>query len=175
MNHGKGFAVSIAVALLALVFGTVAFAEEPPKPKTYNVGDKLDEIVLTDMAGNAVDFKPGEGVSAITIFNTACSACQSELTLLSNIKAQKKSLEVLAICVDANAKESLPKFLSLYKGYDKFKFYQDTEFKLSEKLGFSFSPGLILAGKDGTIIMKKGGYSPGTDVELITKAVLGAK
>jgi hypothetical protein len=41
--------------------------------------------------------------------------------------------------------------------------------KTPELFGFSFTPGLILVGKDGNIAQLKGGYRPGDEVDIEVK------
>lgn len=158
--------VAVSCALSMGVAGFAPAADEQ-KPRTFNVGDKILPFELTDLEGKKVPLSPGPGITAITVFTTACSACQAEMSVLGGLAKQKKDLKVIALCVDAGGAENVKKFMETNK-YAGFEYYIDPKFEKAQELGFTFSPGLVLV-KNGEIFYKKAGYMNRYEQEITDK------
>jgi len=119
------------------------------------VGNKIDKISLKDAEEADTVLDVQKGVTAITFFNTMCSACRQELSLLESLKKQKKDLVVAAISVDVDGAKTLAPFRA--KNPYTFTYFLDPNFKTAEMFGIPYTPGLVIV-KDGEIAYIKGGF-----------------
>lgn len=149
--------ISVVLVLLAalVLFAAVASAEEAAQKLPLTVGSKIAKLSLLDANEGKADLELGSGLTAISFFNTMCSACRQELGLLENLKKQKKDFVVAAVCVDVEGKKTLAPFRE--KSPYPFTFYLDPNYKAAETFGIPYTPGLVIV-KNGEIVYMKGGY-----------------
>lgn len=134
------------------------------------VGDPLPELKLLNVASNATDDVAAlvqGGVGAVSYMQTSCAACRKELMALKDLQAKYPELKVVAISVDSGNPARVKRYQEHF-GFE-FAFLHDPDFKTPELFGFSFTPALVLVGKDGKIALLKGGFRPGDEVELDQK------
>jgi len=134
------------------------------------VGDPLPELKLLNVASNATDdvaVLVQGGVGAISYMQTSCAACRKELMALKDLQAKYPELKVVAISVDSGNPARVKRYQEHFAF--EFSFLHDPDFKSPELFGFSFTPALVLVGKDGKIALLKGGFRPGDEVELDQK------
>lgn len=112
-------------------------------------------------------------VGALTYMQTSCAACRKELMALKDLQDKYPEFKVVAVSVDSGNPARVARYKEHF-GFE-FPFLHDPDFKTPELFGFSFTPALVLVGKDGKIAMLKGGYRPGDEVEIEQKilALLG--
>jgi len=177
------------VAVVIMVFG-VSFishgAEEPAKPaeaaakpaeaavKPLDVGDQVTDFELPGLDGKAISFAKdikGKNTVGFVIFMTsACSACQAEVAAINEIKAKyKDQVGIYCVAVDIRGADSVKPYADTYK-YEA-TYLLDPKFTLPRKFGFTFTPSVLLIDKEGKILFKKGGYSPG-DEDLLQEKVV---
>ena len=86
---------------------------------------------------------------------------------LKDLQAKFPSLKIAAISVDSGNPARVKRYQEHF-GFE-FPFFHDPDFKTPDLFGFSFTPALVLIGKDGKIALLKGGYRPGDETELEEK------
>jgi len=148
--------ILFAVSLLLTGYNTKATAG------TLKVGDTITNFSLPDgITGEKVTYKKDIlNKSKLIVFafvTTTCSACQSEMTLLSKLANENEDLKLYAICVDINGKSTVPLYNKNF-GF-KARYMLDPDFIIPQKFGFTFTPSLIVATGEGEILFTKGGYS----------------
>jgi len=153
--------VAVVVAVLSLCAGASAWASPA------GVGDPLPTLSLPDaLTGAPVDVpatlqgSPG----ALAFMQTSCAACRKELTILKDLQLRHPALKVVAVSVDAGPAERVVRYREHFAF--EFLFLHDPDFKAPELFGFSFTPALVLVGKDGKIVQLRGGFRPGDDADL---------
>lgn len=134
------------------------------------VGDALPPLSLPDASTG----QPAEAgallkgsVGAVVYMQTSCAACRKELTALKDLQTKFPQFKVVAVSVDTGEPDRVARYREHF-AFD-FPFLHDPDFKTPELFGFSFTPGLVLVGKDGKIALLKGGYRPGDEMEIGTK------
>jgi thiol-disulfide isomerase/thioredoxin len=185
MKKYSKISILLVMSLLLSLAG-MSFAEEaktkkegekkkPVKAKKLKVGDSITEFSLPDgISKGSVSFDKdikGSGKAiAITFMTTACSACKAELNLLSDLANKYgDDFKIYAISVDLNGEKSIPAYDSAF-GFN-VRYLLDPDFSIPQRFGFTYTPSLVIAGKDGKITFLKGGYSPSSDPDVIIKAV----
>lgn len=166
-----------ACFILVSVFSAAAFAAEAAKPegmKPVEVGDKIPDFKLPDIDGKEISFAKDimgkHDVTFITFMTTACSACQAEVSAVSDIVSKyKEKVGLYAVAVDIRGAEPVKQYASTYK-YNA-TYLIDPKFATPRLFGFSYTPSVILADKEGKVLFKKGGYSPGDDEMLAEKVI----
>lgn len=152
-----------------MVFGlcgvTLAQDEPPPIPK---VGDQAPDFTLPDaISGDDTNFnKDIKGKSKITVLsfmNTGCSACLAEVQEISNAIEEVGEDKVKAYClaVDKRGEAVVRTYHETY-GF-KVNYLLDPDFSTPGMYGFSYTPALVIVGKDGKILYTKGGFNPSRD------------
>lgn len=155
-----------------------SFAEETAKameaPKILAVGDKAAGFTLNEgLTGNPISLEKDiigkSKLLAISFMNTACSACNAEIRLLSQMAEKYPDLNVVAMAVDSRGGA----MVKTYNEANKFKvtYVLDPEYTQPPKYGFNYTPAMILLDKSGTILMVKGGFNPHKDADSLIKAV----
>ncbi len=155
----RPFALTLLCLTMVLGFTAAAYAAAE--------GDVLPALKLVNVASDATDdvatLVKG-GVGAISYMQTSCAACRKELMALKDLQAKYPELKVVAISVDSGNPARVARYREHF-GFE-FPFLHDPDFKTPELFGFSFTPALVLVGKDGKIALLKGGYRPGDEVAL---------
>ncbi|MHB8764746.1 MAG: peroxiredoxin family protein, partial [Deferrisomatales bacterium] len=90
-----------------------------------------------------------------------------ELQALQELAPRFPQLEVVVVSVDSGSPARVKRYKEHF-GFN-FAFLHDPEFKTPELFGFSFTPALVLVGRDGKIAVLKGGYRPGDEAEIEAK------
>ena len=127
-------------------------------------------LTLPDVTmGRDLDVKKlfSGSVGALVFMQTSCAACRKELNAFSEMLKKHPALKVVAVSVDSGGGNRVDRYREGY-GFT-FPFVHDPEFKSPEIFGFSFTPALVLVGKDGKIAQLKGGFRPGDETALESK------
>lgn len=152
-------------------------AAEPEKPKIAKVGDAfpLLELPIALSGGKTAKLDAGffRQVTGIVFMNTSCLACRSELELLNAAKQKyQDKLNVVAISIDMNGEKAVEMYTTKFK-FDA-TYLLDPEFTVPPKLGVSYTPALVIVGKDGKIKAVKTGYNPSTDRDAVVSLLKDA-
>lgn len=176
----------LIVALMILCFSAVSFAADAKAPavaapavvKQLKVGDTITDFKLPDAISKASvsfdkDIKGKSKVIAISFMTTSCTACKAEMGLLSDLVNKfGDDFKAYAVSVDINGEKTVPAYDKTF-GFS-VKYLLDPDFATPQKFGFSYTPSLVIASKDGKILYLKGGYSPSSDPDEIINAVKSA-
>jgi len=159
-RHSAVLALAATVALLFVASSGLAAGEGDALPdlRLANVSNDQVEDVAAVFAGS---------VGAISYMQTSCAACRKELMALKDLQAKYPSLKIAAISVDSGNPARVKRYQEHFDF--EFPFFHDPDFKTPDLFGFSFTPALVLVGRDGKIALLKGGYRPGDEVELEQK------
>jgi peroxiredoxin len=133
-------------------------------------GEPFPALTLPDVTmGRDLDVKKhfSGSVGALVFMQTSCAACRKELNAFSEILKKHPTLKIIAVSVDSGGGNRVDRYREGY-GFT-FPFVHDPEFKTPEIFGFSFTPALVLVGKDGKIAQLKGGFRPGDETALESK------
>ena len=167
-----------AAAPAATPAAPAAAKKKPKKPLKYKAGAAVKDFKLKDGITKAEisfenDIKGKAKVTALTFMTTACSACQAEIKLLSDLADKYgDDLAVWSVIVDVNGEKTVPAYDEKY-GLN-VRYLLDPDFSIPNKFGFTYTPSLAIMDKTGKVIYLKGGYSPNLDPENIIKAVKDA-
>jgi len=169
MKRAGSIALVLSLTFLMAASMSIAADEPAAPPKILKVGDPVGKIAMTDIEGGKAEVAFDKGFYALSFFNSACSACKAELTLLDAFAKQNKNLKVVAVCVDAAGAKTAKPFVSTYK-FKLFDIYINPDYTIPEMFGFSFSPSLVVI-KDGKIVFTHAGYM-NSDEEALAKVLL---
>ncbi len=168
----------LMVLAMVFAFATVSIAADAKAPKLLKEGDQIPDFSLPDGVSSAQvsfnnDIKGKSKVIAISFMTTSCSACKAEMNLLSDL-ANKfgDDFTAYAVAVDINGDKSVPAYDKTF-GFN-VRYLLDPEFTIPQKFGFTYTPSLVIASKEGKVLFMKGGYSPSTDPDTIIQAVKDA-
>lgn len=164
----KYFKITIMMLVaFMLVSVSVSFAgDAPAKVKRYKLNDVIEEFKLPDaLTGKEVSFqadiKGKATLTALTFMTTACSACQSEIALLSTLADKYgDDLKVISVIVNLNGASAVASYDERY-GYN-VRYLLDPDFTVPNSFGFTYTPSLVIINKAGKVIYMKGGYSQAT-------------
>ncbi|MBI5118243.1 TlpA family protein disulfide reductase [Candidatus Poribacteria bacterium] len=173
---------ALVLALLTVVGTVFAQAEKAAgqevkqeAPKVYEVGDTAPDFSLPNaitgstMALNKDILGKDAKLIALTFMNTTCSACQAEVSLLSDMaKKYGDKFKVCLIAVDMRGEKLVKAYNENY--HYKVDYLLDPEFTLPPTFGFKYTPGLVLMDNKGKILYKKGGYVI-ADADVLIKEV----
>jgi len=107
-------------------------------------------------------------VAVVVFMQTTCSVCKQELTALKGLAGRNPALSVIAVSVDSGGGGKVARYKE-GNGFP-FLFLQDPTFEKPALFGFTFTPGLVLTGRDGMIAMLKSGFKKG-DLEELEKKI----
>jgi len=162
----RKFAILGLAAILLTGLCSQSFAEEE---KIHKVGDAVPSFKLTNVEGSSVDVNLKEGKpTALVFFNSACSACRAEMTLLNKLRSKNKELKVVAVCTDVSGAAGVERFTKMTKFTD-FDYYLDSEMTSAQKFGVNATPSIILLDDSGKIFYAKNGYMSRDEKVLIDK------
>jgi peroxiredoxin len=149
--------------LLSALF-LLAAASLPAADRILEVGERVTEFTLPDLAGKPVSFeKDIRGKSPLTLLffmTTACSPCFEELQEIDAFVGKNPGkIDVLCVAVDLRGAQTVAPF-QLANRF-RVKYLIDSRFSLPRTFGFNYTPSLAIVDAKGVLLHKKGGYSPG--------------
>lgn len=151
-----------ALVLIFLSFGLHSFAQ-----------DALPSINVTTLEGDLTTLTKAaesDGPVVISLWATWCVPCLKELDAISDLYEDwqdETNVKLIAISVDDSRTVKRVKPLINGKGWD-YTILLDTNNDVKRALGAATVP-LTLIVKDGKIVYRHSGYSPGTENELYKK------
>lgn len=151
----------LALALLAFSLQTFAQDELPNVNVTTLNGDTVSILDLATASDNPV---------IISLWATWCVPCLKELDAISEVYEDwqdETRVTLLAISVDDSRTVRRVKPLINGKGWD-YTILLDTNNDVKRALGAATVPLTVLV-KDGKIVYRHSGYSPGAENELYKK------
>lgn len=154
----KTFFLALSVLLVVSCAGAALAAEaDAPKYMTMEV-QKLG-------GGTAVfkDLLEKNERTLLVFFQTACSSCRGELTLLRDKYSDRKNLQIVGVSVDVR-----PELVSKFKSDWKlpFEVLSDPDYKIPSVFNISATPACVLLEKDGKIAKKLFGYDSSFEGQL---------
>jgi thiol-disulfide isomerase/thioredoxin len=131
--------------------------------------DKLPSMQLKSLDGNIVqlDDISKDQLVVISLWATWCVPCKNELDAISEVYddwVEETDVKLYAVSVDDSRTVSRVKPLVNGKSWD-FTILLDTNNDLKRELGASTIP-LTLIIKNGKIVYRHSGYTPGSEDEL---------
>lgn len=135
--------------------------------------DELPNISLTTLEGEAItltDAAKGDDPVVISLWATWCVPCLKELDAISEVYEDwqdETNVKVIAISVDDSRTVKRVKPLINGKGWD-YTILLDTNNDVKRALGAATVPLTVLV-KNGKIVYRHSGYSPGAENELFEK------
>jgi len=150
-----------ALALLLAVFSTQA--------------QELPSTTLKTLEGKQIDIKDAiskEGPTVISFWATWCKPCIKELTAFTDYAVELEDdfgAKVLAVSIDDTRNSARVAPLVQGQGWD-YTVLLDENQDLKRNLGIVNVPFTIVLNKEGEIVWKHSGYSPG-DEETLAEVV----
>ena len=107
----------------------------------------------------------------ITFWATWCKPCHEELTALSELQDEwLGKVRIVALSVDdARASAKVKSFVSGRRW--PFEVFHDSNQNVKRSLNISDIPYVILVDRNGKIVYRHAGYTPGSESFLIEKAI----
>jgi len=182
--------VAAILALLAISAGAVAAEGEKPSPSTGIQGGEgtrfaepgmiAPDFAILDVEGRP--FRLSEEISRkpvlLLFWSVFCDPCRAEMANLQ--KAQDRhagrDLTVVAVAVDGLPLRNIIGGFARQEGYT-FKVLVDEldamgMWKVSDAYGVAVTPTLLLLGKGGTVLLRKGGKVREDDLEKAVSPLL---
>lgn len=155
--------INFYVTLLALLFTTSVFAQQG-----------LPDVSVKTLKGETVkvkDFATNGKVTVLSFWATWCSPCKKELDAIAEVYEEWQedyNMELIAITVDDA--RALPKVRPMVesKGWE-YMVLSDVNEDLKRALNFQTVPMTFVLDKEGKIVYKHSGYSPGDEYDLEDK------
>ncbi len=135
--------------------------------------DELPKINLTTLEGEAItltDAAKSDDPVVISLWATWCVPCLKELDAISEVYEDwqdETNVKVIAVSVDDSRTVKRVKPLINGKGWD-YTILLDTNNDVKRALGAATVPLTVLV-KNGKIVYRHSGYSPGAENELYAK------
>ncbi|MEZ4875586.1 MAG: TlpA disulfide reductase family protein [Flavobacteriaceae bacterium] len=135
--------------------------------------DALPDVTLTSLEGNSLSIKEAAKSDApvvISLWATWCVPCLKELDAISEVYDDWKdetNVSLIAVSIDDSRTVKRVKPLINGKGWD-YTILLDTNNDLKRALGAATVPLTVLV-KNGKIVYRHSGYSPGAENELFEK------
>jgi len=188
---GARFPVFAAIlALLAILVGPVAAEVEKPPPVTgiqggggarlAETGTIAPDFTVLDVEGHP--FRLSEEISRkpvlLLFWSVFCDPCRAEMAILQ--KAQDRyaggDLAVVAVAVDGEPLRQIIGGFARQEGYT-FKVLVDEldakgVWKVADAYGVAVTPTLLLLGKGGTVVLRKGGKTREDELEKAVSSLL---
>jgi peroxiredoxin len=157
----------------ALFLSAAAPAQAAPAAKPVEVGQRVPEFTLNSLEGAPVSFeKQIRGKSPVTLLffmTTACSACYEELKEINDFLARNPArVSAWCIAVDLRGAQTVAPFAKANNF--RVKYLIDPKFSLPRTFGFNYTPSLAVIDAKGTLLYKKGGYSPSEKITDIIRS-----
>jgi len=134
------------------------------------VGSQAPDFTLEQVGGGQVSLGSLRGkIVLVNFWATWCPPCKAELPSMERLYARmkKKGLEILAVNVEADGREILPKFLDQHP--HTFPVLLDLEGEVQASYGVFRFPETFVVGKDGKIIDHIIGGRDWADKQMIDK------
>ncbi|MEZ4858658.1 MAG: TlpA disulfide reductase family protein [Flavobacteriaceae bacterium] len=135
--------------------------------------DELPNVNVTTLEGTSISLQEAsksDGPVVISLWATWCVPCLKELDAISDVYEDWKdetNVTLLAVSVDDSRTVKRVKPLINGKGWD-YRILLDTNNDVKRALGAATVPLTVLV-KDGKIVYRHSGYSPGAENELYEK------
>lgn len=135
--------------------------------------DELPNVNVTTLEGATISLQKAsksDGPVVISLWATWCVPCLKELDAISDVYddwKEETNVTLLAISVDDSRTVKRVKPLINGKGWD-YTILLDTNNDVKRALGAATVPLTVLV-KDGKIVYRHSGYSPGAENELYEK------
>jgi len=178
------------LALLAILVGPVAAEVEKPPPVTgvqggggarlAEPGTIAPDFTVLDVEGHP--FRLSEEISRkpvlLLFWSVFCDPCRAEMAILQ--KAQDRyaggDLAVVAVAVDGEPLRQIIGGFARQEGYT-FKVLVDEldakgVWKVADAYGVAVTPTLLLLGKGGTVVLRKGGKTREDELEKAVSSLL---
>ena len=150
------------LALLFIALGTQIYAQDP-----------LPNVSLKTLEGESIsliDAAQSDGPVVISLWATWCVPCLKELDAISEVYEDwqdETEVKLIAISIDDSRTVKRVKPLINGKGWE-YTILLDTNNDVKRALGAATVPLTVLV-KDGKIVYRHSGYSPGAENELYEK------
>lgn len=146
----KGIIALAAVMLVALPLTASA--------ARLKVGDPAVPFKLQTHDAKTVDSADvvGKGIVVLNFMNTVCSTCNTELTEMAKIIADRKDVTFFPVAVDMRGEKSVPDYRT--NNAMTYTFLLDPTFGTARKYGASSTPYTAVIGKDGNVKALIAGY-----------------
>ncbi len=161
----KSRIVCLAVAFaVAMVAGGVGFAaeEQAPPAKKYgmNVGDLMKPVVVKYAEGDkTVDTGALSRRTVFMLVSSVCTACQAELSEITvNAKEFNGKADLFAVIIDIDPKLAIERIKTTAPGVPLLA---DANYALGGTVNLISAPSALILDKEGKILYKTSGYSPG--------------
>ncbi|MFC1855992.1 peroxiredoxin family protein [Thermodesulfobacteriota bacterium] len=136
--------------------------ESPPSVQKWGtvVDEPCPKISLENVKTNEMtdlnEMIKGK-VTVIIFTQTSCGACKNYLQAFVKMRASVPELFIVAINVDVGNRPRIIKYIDYYNF--TFPFLHDPEFSTPKLFGFSYTPGIVIIGKNGKVVyLRRGGY-----------------
>lgn len=162
-----------AVLLAFLLLGAAAPGYALDKP--VEVGQPVPEFSLNGLDGAPVSFQKSiRGKAPLTILffmTTACSACFEEMEEIDAFVGKNPGkVAVWCIAVDLRGAQTVGPFAKSNRF--RVNYLVDPKFSLPRVFGFNYTPSLAILDARGTVLHKKGGYSPSENISDLIRTFL---
>ena len=152
------------LVLVLITLASTAFANGNPTSKMPNVNLKT----LDGKTINIQEFANNGKITVISFWATWCSPCKKELDAISELYGEwveAYGVELVAVTIDNARQLAKVKPMVAQKGWE-FTVLSDSKQELQRALNFQTIPQTFLLDKEGNIVYKHSGYSPGDEYEL---------
>ncbi len=132
---------------------------------------KLPSVEVKTLDGKSIniqDFAKNGKITIISFWATWCSPCKKELDAISELYSEWQEaydVELVAITIDNARQLAKVKPMVAQKRWE-FTVLSDSKQDLQRALNFQTIPQTFLLDKEGNIVYKHSGYSPGDEYEL---------
>ena len=130
----------------------------------------IPDAQLVDMKGNKVSFKDiikSDKPVIISFWATWCVPCMNELDAISEVYPDwQEETGVKLIAISQDDDRTARRILPLVNGKDwDYEIYRDYNFELKRAFNIASIPFMLII-KDGKIVAKRSGYTPGSEDEI---------
>ena len=130
----------------------------------------IPDAQLTDLKGNKVSFKDivnSDKPVIVSFWATWCVPCMNELDAISEVYPDwqdETGVKLIAISQDDDRTARRITPLVNGKGWD-YEIYRDYNFELKRAFNIASIPFMLII-KDGKVVAKRSGYTPGSEDEI---------
>lgn len=132
--------------------------------------DEVPSVSLTSLNGETIDLREvvkSDGPVIVSLWATWCVPCLKELDAISEVYEdwqEETNVKLIAISIDDSRTVKRVKPLIDGKGWE-YDILLDSNLEVKRALGAATVP-LTIVVKDGKIVYRHSGYSPGAENEL---------
>jgi thiol-disulfide isomerase/thioredoxin len=149
----------------------------PPPPPSYNkVGDPLPPMTIKmSNRDGTLDLAKIKKPSVFMFANSACSACRTEIALLSKMaEKMKDKIDWYIVVVDFDPTGFAKRLGN--PAYEKiFVFLDDSKYEFAETLGFRSTPSTLVSNSSGKQAWRTAGFGRGDENMLAQEIIKNAK